>query len=92
MMPQEERRHTTRRKAQKRVRIHLDGNPSGIDCVIRNLSADGALIEYSGMLELEKPVVLYFPSENIRVDATAIWQGDGKVGLAFARRLTWLAS
>ena len=90
-MPQEERRHTQRRTVRKRARIQLDGIPGGLDCTIRNLSADGAKLELSGEHKLDKQVVVYFPTENIRIDASVIWQRDNHAGVAFARRLAWIA-
>jgi len=89
-MQQKERRRERRRKALKSARLYLDGRASAIDGVIHNMSPTNAQVELPGEHKLPASIVLYLPTENIRVDAKVVWQRGRLVGVEFSRRLGWL--
>jgi hypothetical protein len=88
--PKKERRRERRRKALKTARLYLDGRAAGIEGIIHNLSPTGAQLELPGDHQLKRSVVLYLPTENIRIDARVVWQRGRQLGLEFSRRLGWL--
>jgi uncharacterized small protein (DUF1192 family) len=55
-----------------------------LDCVIRDLSDDGARISFSDTVELPEVIELDIPQRNLRRRARVVWRRSDEVGLSFS--------
>lgn len=81
---QHDRRQFGRRAATIHAFIELPGRP-GLNCIIRDISEGGALIELFECAELPKTFGLRLPKSNILVDCV-VARSDGaanRFGVAF---------
>ena len=81
-----ERRRNPRQRALLTGKLATDGANITIDCVIRNLSADGALVETSSPHLIPNELHLLQVREGIAWDAKVIWRRGSKVGLELIER------
>ena len=79
----QERRKSPRRRTLKNGRIVFNNRGSTIDCVVRNLSPQGALLILPSIIGVPDVFELYIDGENAR-DAYIVWKGDGRVGVVWA--------
>lgn len=78
----DERRKTPRTKAFKSGSITFE-SASGIQCIIRNLSADGALLETDGNAALPGRFSIIIKPEMKRYECQVIWRSGIKIGIKF---------
>lgn len=81
-----ERRRTQRQRALLTGKLATDGASITIDCVIRNLSADGALVETPSPHLIPKELHLLQVREGVAWDAKVAWRRGSKVGLELLDR------
>ncbi len=63
--------------------------PSGIiDCVIRNLSDAGALLEFSGSLAVPDTFFLIIKPELVNRACKVAWRAERRIGVRFTRTLS----
>jgi hypothetical protein len=77
------RRHSTRRRTLKSGRIVFNNRNSTIECVVRNLSSHGALLQLPNVTGIPDDFELYIDGEAKCHAATTIWKRDGKMGVEF---------
>ena len=80
------RRLSTRRRTLKSGRIVFNNRNSMIECVVRNLSSHGALLELPNVTDIPEDFELYIDNEAKCHAATTIWKRDGKMGVEFSLR------
>jgi hypothetical protein len=79
-----ERRKSARQKSFLRGRILFNNRQSGFDCLIRDLSDDGARLIFSDTAGVPEVVELYIPHKEQTLRAHVQWRSAGEVGIAFA--------
>ena len=78
-----DRRNSQRRRVYYGGRIAFNDRQSTIDCIVRNMSSTGALIECPGNGPLPKQVDLIIHTKETAFLATKIWQRDKLCGFTF---------
>ena len=78
-----ERRRSVRKKSFLRGCVYFDKRRSAIDCLIRDISDQGARIIFSGTTNFPDVVELYIPHQEQTVRAPVQWRRGDEVGLAF---------
>lgn len=77
-------RETPRAPALKGATIRRsDGKPGG-NCLIRNISPDGAEPEVAGQVRVPPSFTLELPHEGTAYRATVRWREEGRIGVAFS--------
>jgi len=78
-----ERRHTQRHKSFLRGSVHFDKRRGAIDCLIRDISEEGARIIFSSAVNVPDVVEFYIPHKEETIRARVKWRRGDEVGLAF---------
>lgn len=81
-----ERRVTPRQKSFLRGCIYFNNRRSVFDCLIRDLTEDGARIIFSHAVNVPDIVELYIPQREQTLRAHVKWRRGDDVGLDFTRR------
>jgi len=74
---------SVRKKSFLRGCVFFNKRRSAIDCLIRDISDQGARIIFSGAVNVPDIVDLYIPQKEETVGARAQWRRGDEVGLAF---------
>jgi len=77
------RRHSARRRILKSGRIVFNNRNSIVECVVRNLSLHGALLELPNAAIIPDGFELYIDDEANSHAANTVWKRDGKLGVEF---------
>ena len=78
----DERRTALRTRTLKSARIVIDPRTSALDCIVRNLSSDGALLLISSLAVPDR-FDLIFSASRARHACRVAWRGSDRVGVAF---------
>ncbi|MGH6673046.1 MAG: PilZ domain-containing protein [Xanthobacteraceae bacterium] len=78
-----ERRHSIRKKSFLRGRVLFNKGRSAFDCLIRDISGDGARIIFSDTVSMPDVVDLYIPQKEQTLRARVQWRHGDEIGLAF---------
>jgi PilZ domain len=78
-----ERRNSARHKSFLQGRIYFNNRRSAIDCLVRDVSADGAKLIFSETGSIPDIVELYIPQKDQTLRAHVQWRSDQEVGVAF---------
>lgn len=81
-----ERRRANRQRALLAGKLANEDATSSIDCVIRNLSADGAMIETTTPHLIPSHLHLVQIKEGVAWDAEVIWRRGNRIGLSLGDR------
>jgi hypothetical protein len=81
-----ERRRAGRSRALLAGKLANENATTTIDCVIRNISADGAMIETTTPHLFPSTLHLVQIKEGVAWDATVIWRRGNRVGLSLGDR------
>ena len=81
-----ERRGLPRQKSFLRGCIYFNNRRSVLDCLVRDLSDDGARIIFSHTVNVPDVVELYIPQREQTLRAHAKWRRGDDVGLDFTNR------
>ena len=81
-----ERRRSQRQRALLTGKLATEGASITIDCVIRNLSDSGALVETSSPHLIPKELHLVHVREGVAWDAKVIWRRGNRLGLELQGR------
>ena len=77
-------RRSPRRRTLKGARIIFNDRRSVIDCVVRNLSAQGALLLVPNVVGIPSDFDLYIDGETDCHHAHVAWKGKGRLGVSWA--------
>jgi uncharacterized protein YceH (UPF0502 family) len=80
-----ELRHYRRTKSFLRGLIYDCRKRGAMDCMIRDLSEDGARIALSDTVALPEVIELDIPQRELRRRARVVWRRNGEVGLSFSQ-------
>jgi len=77
----DEKRGTQRQPILKAGKISFDG--SGIDCLVRNMSGDGANLEVESQIGIPDSFDLVVDSEHSNHHCHVVWRKARRIGVAF---------
>ncbi|WP_439527419.1 PilZ domain-containing protein [Pannonibacter sp.] len=80
----DERRSAPRRRTLKSARIVFHNGTRVYDCVIRNSSDGGVLLNVPSTHDVPEAFLLYIDSEHIRRPTRVVWRTVDQIGVAFA--------
>lgn len=78
-----ERRRSLRQKSFLRGCVYYNKRRSAVDCLIRDISDEGARIIFSDTVSVPDIVDLYIPQKEQTVRAHVQWRHGDEIGLAF---------
>jgi hypothetical protein len=78
-----ERRRSARQKSFLRGCVYFNKRRNAFDCLIRDLSGEGARIVFSETVNVPDLVELYIPQKEQTVRARVQWRRGDEIGLAF---------
>ncbi len=78
-----ERRHSSRQKSFLRGCVYFNKRRNALDCLIRDISSEGARIVFSETVSVPDVVDLYIPQKEQTVRARVQWRHGDEIGLAF---------
>src|SRR5208283_3109125 len=78
-----ERRRATRQKSFLRGCVYFNKRRGAVDCLIREISDEGARIIFSDTVNVPDVVELYIPQKEQTVRARVQWRHGDVIGLAF---------
>lgn len=76
-----EKRATPRHKVLKGATIAFDGN--GVACTVRNLSSQGAALDFASSLSLPPSFTLVIESNRFVRRCHPVWSREKRIGVAF---------
>ncbi len=77
----EEHRHSTRHRTFKGGSISF--KQGIVDCIIRNMSGTGALLEVAHAASLPDQFILIIKPETLKRSCTVAWRDDKFIGVRF---------
>jgi hypothetical protein len=78
-----ERRTVARQKSFLQGRIYFNNRRSSVDCLIRDISEQGARLKFSGAVATPDVVELYIPHKDETYRAKILWRIGEQVGVSF---------
>lgn len=82
----QERRKVARNRSLLQGKILINDRHSVIDCVVRNLSADGACIQVASLTGVPPSFELQIGDDAATRSCVAIWHSDKRIGVKFRTR------
>jgi PilZ domain len=79
-----EKRVEHRRKMLKGGTVYFNKGYSSLECVLRDVSSNGARIQMGETFGMPSRVLLSISGEDGRVEASVRWRNSRNVGLSFA--------
>jgi hypothetical protein len=79
----EERRKVIRRRVLKAGTVAF-GQFGGIDCVVKNISPEGALLSVENSIGIPDSIILDIAADKFRRSATIVWRRQKSIGVRFA--------
>jgi hypothetical protein len=83
MGPMSNRRTSTRQKSFLQGRIYFNNRKSSIDCLIRDLTNEGAKLTFSATIAVPEAIELYIPAKDQYCRAKIHWRHGEDVGAVF---------
>jgi hypothetical protein len=78
-----ERRTAARKKSFLRGRILYNNRQNALDCLIRDLSEEGANLVFADTTTIPEAIELYIPQKDQTLRAHVQWRAGDEVGVAF---------
>lgn len=79
----QERRSDPRQRAFLRGKLYFNNRLNVVDCMIRDISHNGARLVYSEAVTTPDEVELYIPQRDQTVAVKIVWRRGQEVGVAF---------
>lgn len=79
-----ERRKISRRKSFLRGRIYFNKHRNSVDCLIRDISGEGARLIFSDAVSVPDIIDLYIPQKEQTLRAHVHWRFGEELGVTFA--------
>ena len=80
-----ERRATQRGRTLLGGKVIFNGGRSTIDCVVRNMSEDGACVQVESPVGIPDQILLTITGESEPRNCAVAWQSSNRIGLTFRR-------
>ena len=81
--PAAERRGPQRRRALMSATVRAKTHSATHSCMVRNLSANGAMLACTDSMWLPEHFELEIPKQDLRINARAIWRSNEAMGIEF---------
>jgi hypothetical protein len=81
----DERRRSQRQRSLLRGRVYFNNGRCSMDCLIRDISYEGARIVFSDPVILPDAVRLANPKKNRMIDASVRWRRGLTIGVVFTQ-------
>jgi hypothetical protein len=81
----EERRHTPRHRTFLQGRVFYNGRRQSADCIIRELTDEGARLSFTDPVALPHAFELHIPNRDQTIRVETIWNHGTDVGVSYAR-------
>jgi hypothetical protein len=78
-----ELRRTERIKSFLRAQILFNNRMTTIDCLVKNISAEGAKVEVSQAVSIPTEFEIYIPQKNRTHNAHMVWRDANAIGIEF---------
>lgn len=78
------RRSKRRRRVYKRARIVFNNGYAVFDCIVRNVSGGGALLEMETLLGIPGAFRIVMSQDTAARPCRVIWRTEQRMGVAFA--------
>ena len=78
----EDRRRDQRHRAFKGASISFD-RAAGIDCIVRNISDGGAMLEIASPVGIPNDFTLVIKPEYLKRKCRVVWRSAKKIGVRF---------
>jgi len=80
-----ERRRTPRQKSFLRGMIYFNNRRNAVDCLIRDISPNGARLIFSDAVTTPDVLDLYIPQKEQTLRVHVVWRHGQEAGVAFAQ-------
>ncbi len=87
-----ERRRSPRQKSFLRGCIYFNKRRGAVDCLVRDISSEGARLIFSDAVNVPDAVELYIPQKEQTLRAHVQWRHGQEVGVAFPDRAPAVAA
>jgi len=84
-----ERRRSIRQRSFLRGCVYFNNGRNSVDCLIRDISYEGARIIFSDPVNIPDVVQLNIPDKKRTVPASVQWRHGNKIGLAFLQAASY---
>lgn len=81
----DERRHTPRHRTFLQGRVFYNNRRQSADCIIRELTDDGARLSFTDPVALPHAFELHIPNRDQTLRVETIWNHGTDVGVSFTR-------
>jgi hypothetical protein len=81
-----DRRKTVRTRSFFGGKIEFNHQNSLMDCVVRNISSDGAKLVFTNTAAVPREFTLSIPKQDQSFRARMVWQNTNEAGVAFSTR------
>jgi hypothetical protein len=79
----QDRRAVTRHKSFLQGRIYFNNRRSSVDCLIRDISEQGARLKISDAITTPEAIELHIPNKDETYRAKVIWRAHDEMGVTF---------
>jgi PilZ domain len=80
----EERRKVPRLKSLLRGRVYFNNRSSTVECLVRDISSQGARLAFADDVTIPDVIELYVPHKDQYFRSHVIWRHGGETGVAFS--------
>ena len=80
----EERRKLPRARTLKSGKIVFNLHSCVVDCTVRNLTTQGALLVVPSLVGIPENFELMLEADHARHDCRVMWRGENRLGVEFA--------
>jgi hypothetical protein len=77
-----ERRAAQRQRVLKAGSIQFEG--TGVDCIVRSISASGAGVEVANPVGIPHEVTLSIPTQHLHQHCYIVWRKEQRLGVMFS--------
>jgi hypothetical protein len=81
----DERRHTPRHRTFLQGRVYYNNRRQSADCIIRELTDDGARLSFTDPVALPHAFELHIPNRDQTIRVEIAWNHGTDVGVSFGR-------
>lgn len=81
----EERRHTPRQRTFLQGRVFYNNRMQSADCIIRELTDEGARLSFTDPVALPHVFELYIPNRDQTQRVETVWNHGTDIGVTFSR-------
>lgn len=78
-----ERRVAARSKSLLQGRVYYNNRRASLDCVIRDITSEGARLKFSGTVTVPQTFELYIPHKHEAYRAKVAWHRGEEIGVTF---------